>query len=72
MDGANVAGRIRMSSLFRNRYVIEVGGVNSWILRMPVFTLKFNGESATSKDIWVIAGPSKMEWNILYPSRYLR
>ena len=64
-DGDKVTSRIRMVSLLRIKYVIEVDGVNSWVFRMPLFTVRFRGDSATGTDIWVVVGPSKMEWNIL-------
>jgi hypothetical protein len=64
-DGDKVAGRIRMVSPIRNKYVIEIDGVNSWIFRMPLFTVRFRADSAVGTDIWVVVGPSKMEWNIL-------
>ena len=65
MDGDNVIGRIRMSSLLRNKYAIDINGVNSWTFQMPLFTVRFRGDSNTGTDIWVVVGPSKMEWNIL-------
>ena len=58
-------GRIRMRSLFRNKYSIEIEGVGSWMFRMPLFTIRFYGVSSAGAEIWVIVGPSKMQWNIL-------
>jgi hypothetical protein len=58
-------GRIRMCSLFRNKYAIEMDGANPWIFRMPLYTIRFFGNSYTQTGIWVALGPSKMEWYIL-------
>jgi hypothetical protein len=60
-----VIGCIKMRSLFRNKYVIAINQVNSWTFRMPLYTISFFGESGTGPGIWVVVGPSKMEWNIL-------
>jgi hypothetical protein len=32
---------------------------------MPLFTVRFWGESRSGAEIWVVVGPSKMEWTIL-------
>jgi hypothetical protein len=60
-----VIGSIKMRSLFRNKYVIEIDQVNAWTFRMPLYTISFFGESDTGPEIWVVLGPSKMEWKIL-------
>ncbi len=61
----SVIGGIRMRSIFRNKYSISIDGVGSWTFRMPLFTIRFCGDSSAGPEIWVIVGPSKMEWNIL-------
>ncbi len=61
----SVIGSIKMRSLFRNKYVIEIDQVNAWTFRMPLYTISFFGESDTGPEIWVVLGPSKMEWKIL-------
>jgi hypothetical protein len=65
MDSSGVTGRIAMRSLFRIKYSIEIEGAGHWTFRLPLFTIRFRGDSLTGEDIWVIVGPSKMEWNIL-------
>jgi len=65
MREGRVIGAIRMRSIFRNKYSISIDGVNSWVFCMPLFTVRFYGESSAGTEIWVIVGPSKMEWNIL-------
>lgn len=60
-----VIGTVRMRSMFRNKYTIDIDGVNSWTFRMPLFTVRFFGDSSAGAEIWVAVGPSKMEWNIL-------
>jgi hypothetical protein len=65
LDNETVVGRIRMRSIFRIKYSIDLDGAGSWVFRMPLFTVRFRGESATATDIWVIVGPGKMQWNIL-------
>jgi hypothetical protein len=57
-------GRIRMRSWF-NKYSIEIEGEGSWVFRMPLFSTRFYGVSSAGPEIWVVVGPSKMEWNIL-------
>lgn len=65
IEGGHVIGNIAMRSLFRNKYFISLHGAHSWLFRMPLFTVRFYGESNESIDVWVSVGPSKMEWNVL-------
>ena len=58
-------GDIRLTSPLRNRYEIAIRGGNSWTFRKHLFTVLFSGVSGASTDVWVFAGPSWMEWNIL-------
>jgi hypothetical protein len=32
---------------------------------MPLFTIRFFGDSSTGVEIWVAVGPSKKEWSVL-------
>jgi hypothetical protein len=64
-EAGRVIGRIRLRSMFRNKYAIEVDGVNSWTFRMPLFTVRFYGDSSAGPEMWVHLGRSKMEWVIL-------
>ena len=65
IEAGRVIGRIRVRSMFRNKYSIDIDGMNSWTLRMPLFAVRFWGECGAGAEIWVVVGPSKMEWNIL-------
>lgn len=65
IEAGRVIGRVRMRSLFRNKYAIDIDGVNSWTFRMPLFTIRFFGDSSTGVEIWVAVGPSKKEWRSL-------
>ena len=63
--GRVVVGRISLRSILRNRYRIDLGDGAYWTFRMPLFTVQFRGESSVGSHVWVIVGPSKMEWNLL-------
>ena len=65
IESGKVIGSIRMRSIFRNKYSIFIRGVNSWTFRMPLFTIRFYGESDAGAEVWVVVGPSKREWNLL-------
>lgn len=65
LHGNHVTGQIRRCSVLRNKYAVDIHGVNSWTFQMPLFTLQFYGDSETGTDIWVAVGPSKMDWKIL-------
>lgn len=65
IEAGRVVGRVRMRSLFRNKYAIEIDRVNSWTFRMPLFTIRFFGDSSAGVEIWVAVGPSKKDWNVL-------
>lgn len=65
MEAGRIIGTVKMRSVFRNRYTIDIESVNSWTFRMPLFTIRFFGVSRSGPEIWVAVGPSKMEWSIL-------
>jgi hypothetical protein len=65
VEAGRIIGTIRMRSMFRNKYSISIDGVNLWTFRMPLFTTGFYGVSSAGAEIWVVVGPSKMEWYIL-------
>lgn len=65
MQTGAVIGRVEMRSIFRNKYAIDVDSVSSWTFRMPLFTVRFFGDSRAGAQMWVVVGRSKMEWNIL-------
>lgn len=54
-----------MLSIFRNKYAVDIDGVDSWTFRMPLFTIRFFGDSREGVGIWVAVWPSMMQWNIL-------
>ena len=65
IESDRIIGTIRLRSMLRNKYSISIDGVNSWTFRMPLFSTGFYGVSSAGAEIWVVVGPSKMEWNIL-------
>jgi hypothetical protein len=65
IEGGNTVGTIRMRSLLRIRYAIEIQGAEPLTLRLPLFTVRFWGGSADGPTTWVLVGPSKMQWNVL-------
>jgi hypothetical protein len=65
MEAGRIIGRVRMCSVFRNKYAIDIDRVNSWTFRTPLFTIRFFGDSRSGPEIWVAVGPSKMEWSVL-------
>jgi hypothetical protein len=65
LDGEKVIGRIRMASIFRNRYSIDLEAVKDVTFQMPLFSVQFSGGVSEESCIWVVLGASKMEWRIL-------
>lgn len=65
IESGKVIGSIRMRSIFRNKYSVFIDGVNSWTFRMPLYTIRFYGESNDGAEVWVVLGPSKMVWHVL-------
>lgn len=65
IEASRIIGSVRMCSMFRNKYAIDIDGVNSWTFHMPLFTVRFFGDSSAGVEIWVAVGPSMMGWNIL-------
>jgi hypothetical protein len=64
-DDQGVRGTLRMASVLRNKYTIQVGGDPLRTFRMPLFTVRFWGGTEAAPEFWVIVGHSKMEWSIL-------
>jgi hypothetical protein len=64
LEEGNLIGTVRMSSVLRNRYSIELDGVK-WTFHMPLYTIYFSGESRTGTEVWVAMGPRESQWNIL-------
>ena len=65
IDAGRALGTIRMRSIFRNKYLIDIDNLSSLTFRMPLFSVRFFGVSTAGIEIWVAVGPSEMEWNIL-------
>ena len=65
MEAGNTVGRIRMCSFLRIQYAIEIQGAESLTFRLPLFIVRFWGGSAGGTAVWVLVGPSKMQWNVL-------
>ena len=65
LEHGRVIGEVRMLTVFRIRYSIEIDGSPPWIFRMPLYTVNFYGTSPSGPGIWVSVGPSKMDWRIL-------
>lgn len=63
-DSDKQIGSIRLVSVLRNRYLISIEGMNSWTLRMPLFTTVFKGSSATGSEILIVMAPSERQWNV--------
>ena len=61
----DVVGRVRLTSLLRNRYVIHTDDGTSWRFQLPLFDFRFRGSSDIRTDIWVVVGPAQSEWKIL-------
>jgi len=65
IEAGRIIGAVKMRSFSRNQYSISVGGTNLWIFRMPLFTIRFYGESSGVPEIWIVVGPSETEGIIL-------
>ncbi len=64
-DTKGCIGTIRLQSILRNLYSVSLGSEN-WLFRMPLFRVDFGGASDLGARVWVIMGPSKKQWNILF------
>jgi hypothetical protein len=65
VEAGESIGRIRLTTPLRNRYEIVLADSPPLTFRMPLFTVRFWGGSQSGSVIWVVVGPSKMEWSIL-------
>lgn len=58
-------GKIRLQSLFRNRYHIQFQHGPAWAFYMPLFTVCFSCESDAGGRVWGSLGRSELEWMVL-------
>ena len=65
LKNGEVAAEIVRRSILRNNYSIQCDG-RTWIVRMPVFTIRFFGVSDQGQHVWILVGPSKRQWSILF------
>ena len=65
IEGGNSVGRIRMASVLRNKFSVDITGLGSWLIHMPLFTIYFGGYTSEGTNLWIAVGPSKRQWNIL-------
>ena len=65
VGGKQVTGEIRLRSVLRNSYRIEISDYPGWIFTMPLFSINFRGLSDVGEEVRVQVGPAKTQWNIL-------
>lgn len=65
LDGTRTIGRIALQSVFGIKYQILLDGYAPFTFRLPLFTLGFWGDTDGDPSIWVMVGPSKMQWTML-------
>jgi len=66
LENGQSIGKIVLRSILRNKYTIEFKDGSIWTFHMPLFTIYFSGESTVGSHVWVMVGPSKREWNLLF------
>lgn len=66
LDGTRVIGRIALDSFFGIKYRVLLDGYAVVTYRLPLFSLGFWGDTGGDPSIWVMVGPSKMQWNMLF------
>jgi hypothetical protein len=69
LEDGKLIGKVRMSSVLRNRYSIELDGWKSWTFHMPLYSIYFSGQSTTGTEVWIAIGPRENQWNILLAPR---
>jgi hypothetical protein len=65
LDGTQETGQIELQSVVGIKYRILLGDHASFTFRLPLFTVSFWGDTDGAPNIWIMVGPSKMQWNIL-------
>ena len=65
IEAGESIGKVKLTSPLRNKYDIMLAGAQPLTFRMPFFTVRFWGGSPSGPEVWVVVGPSKMEWSIL-------
>lgn len=60
-----VVGTIQRRGFLRSTYTCSFSGGPVWTVKMPLFTLLFQGKSTNGLTVWIRVGPSKKQWNVL-------
>lgn len=61
LQNGEVVGTIRLRSVLLNRYSLVLKAGPTWTFRMPLFTIRFYGESSANSRVRVLMGP-KVQW----------
>ena len=64
-DGKASVGRIALRNVLGIKYGINIDECASCTFRLPLFTVRFYGGTDAGPSVWVVVGPSKMQWNVL-------
>ncbi len=65
MDQDHSIGQIALRNILGIKYRIRIDGQASSTFRLPLFTVRFWGDTDTGPSIWVAVGLSKMQWSVL-------
>jgi hypothetical protein len=66
-NGARV-GTIRRRPVLKNKYMLDLGSGSAWTFHLPLFTVRFGGVSSAGGKVWILVGPPKLQWNLLFQS----
>lgn len=65
IQNGDATGTIGLRSIFLNKYAINLKDGPTWTFRMPTFTNCFYAVSSSNSHVWVVMGPSKLDWTLL-------
>ena len=60
---------IKQRSLLRNKFTLDFADGQSWVFRMPLFTVRFGGSSNTGEKIRVSGGRTHNIWHVLIDAK---
>jgi hypothetical protein len=66
VEHKTVVGTIQCRNFSGTAYTMTLPEQSQWSVRMPSFSLSFWAESSSGAHLWILVGPSKRQWNVLF------
>jgi hypothetical protein len=67
LRGDEIIGSIKLTTVLRNNYSIQLDGCPVWTFQLPLFKILFHAYSSKGEHIWIKVWKSKQRFRLLVP-----